>query len=109
MCGSTYAYRLVWEAANGPLPDGLVLHHLCENVACVRPDHLDPITHAEHSSIHLAERNRGRAPTHCPSGHAYTPDNTIAVRSTRDGVYRQCRTCRVEAARRYRESRRRPA
>lgn len=40
------AHVVVWEAANGPVPDGLDLDHLCRNRACVRPDHLEPVTRA---------------------------------------------------------------
>jgi hypothetical protein len=36
-----------WELANGPVPDGLVIDHLCRNPSCVNPDHLEPVTHAE--------------------------------------------------------------
>ena len=41
------AYRVSWERANGPVPDGLELDHLCRNPSCVRPDHLEPVTHGE--------------------------------------------------------------
>lgn len=102
IAGRTYAYILVWEAANGPLPEGLSLHHVCENSACVRPDHLEPITQAEHARLHLTEQNRNRKRTHCPSGHPYTPENTRIVKDKR-GNYRACRTCLVAAKRRYNE------
>lgn len=31
----------------GPVPEGLVLDHLCERPICCNPDHLEPVTQAE--------------------------------------------------------------
>lgn len=41
------AMRLIYEWLVGPIPDGLDLDHLCRNRACVRPDHLEPVTRTE--------------------------------------------------------------
>lgn len=56
------------------------------------------------------EKNRGqnagqrnKAKTHCPSGHPYTKENTIRLRSGR----RRCRTCHTDRMRLYRERDRR--
>ena len=99
-----YAYRVAWEAAHGPLPEGAVLHHRCGNAWCVNVEHLEPLTAAEHAAEHLSERNRLRAEsrTHCPAGHDLA-EHGRTVRSTRDGEYRRCRLCEQEAKRRYRE------
>lgn len=34
------AVRLIWEAANGPIPDGRIVYRGCCNPACVRLEHL---------------------------------------------------------------------
>lgn len=39
-----YAHRTAYEKAHGPIPDGLVIDHLCRNTACCNPDHLEAVT-----------------------------------------------------------------
>jgi hypothetical protein len=85
------AHRFAYETFRGPIPDGLVIDHLCRVRNCVNPDHLEPVTDAEN-------RRRGAnsylgVKTHCPAGHPMTPDN-MGMKSSRTGPYRFCRICR---------------
>lgn len=41
------AHRWAYEHLVGPIPDGMELDHLCRVRRCVRPEHLEPVTHAE--------------------------------------------------------------
>ena len=45
--GKYRAHRFSYETFVGPIPEGLVLDHLCRARACVRPDHLEPVTDLE--------------------------------------------------------------
>lgn len=91
--GTERAHRVVYELMVGPIPEGMILDHLCRNRWCVRPDHLEPVTHRTNIF-----RGEGLAPanaakTHCPQGHEYSPENTYAYN---DGRVRMCRRCAID-------------
>lgn len=44
---STLAHRESFLRSHGCIPDDLTLDHLCGIRNCVRPEHLEPVTHAE--------------------------------------------------------------
>src|SRR5688500_1836821 len=49
------AHRWVYEQLVGPVPRSLDLDHLCRVKACVNPDHLEPVPHAE--NVHRGRRS----------------------------------------------------
>ena len=87
------AHRVVWSILRKPIPDGLVLDHLCRNTVCVNPDHLEPVTQQENTlrGETIAAANAAR--TVCGKGHEYT------VRIVKGKAWRECVTCRNEGAR----------
>lgn len=86
-----FAHRISYELANGAVPDGLVLDHLCRNVLCVNPDHLEPVTNKENILRGSGITARSAKKTHCPAGHPYTDENTARSRGRRI-----CKTCAKE-------------
>ncbi len=92
------AHRFAWEQANGPVPAGMTLDHLCHTAqvatcpgagdcahrSCVRPNHLEPVPLGEN-----IRRGGNGAKTHCKRGHEFTPENTYVLK--RGG--RSCRIC----------------
>lgn len=82
------AHRVGYEIANGPIPEGLVLDHLCRVPLCVNPEHLEAVSQAEN----VRRGNGGRhwrEKTHCPQGHEYAGWNLYVPPS--GGRY--CRAC----------------
>ncbi|WP_327169867.1 HNH endonuclease signature motif containing protein [Streptomyces subrutilus] len=103
--GTNFAHRLMYEALVGPIPQGLVIDHLCRVPACCNPDHLEPVTHAEN-----VRRGRGvevsrrlaAARTHCPNGHLYEDGSfRINERGPKKGR-RRCLVCSRALNRKYR-------
>lgn len=78
------AHRWAYTDANGPIPEGLELDHRCRTPACVRPDHLEPVTHRENM-----RRGSRAQQTHCIHGHEFTAENTIR----KANGTRACRAC----------------
>lgn len=88
--GTARAHRVAYELLMGPIPDGLILDHLCRNTVCVNPDHLEPVTHAEN-------RRRARSKgAHCKRGHLMDSANTVR---RPDGKGSTCRRCTRQAER----------
>lgn len=92
------SHRVAYLLFRGPIPDGLVLDHLCRRPACVNPWHLEAVTQRENLLRADTFQARNAAKTHCDHGHAFDTVNTCI---SFDGS-RRCRMCARESTRRSR-------
>jgi len=91
------AYRYSYELAYGPIPEGMVIDHVCKNVKCVNPSpkHIRLATNRQNAienSVSVAAINHAK--TQCIHGHPLTGDNLILIqRTTTKWPERVCRIC----------------
>ena len=86
-------HRVAYEAAVGPIPEGLQLDHLCRNTLCTNPAHLEPVTCRENLLRGNTLQAANAAKTHCPYGHPYAGENLRVRRLKSGGLGRSCREC----------------
>lgn len=86
------AHRIAYLLLVGPIPENLCLDHKCRVRSCVNPTHLDVVTIGENLARGVGAPARNARKTHCPHGHAYTPDNIYW-----HGNSRKCLTCKRPA------------
>lgn len=76
--GKMRPHRLVWLLANGPIPDGLIVRHSCDNRACCNLDHLSLGTQLDNVND-MFERGRGRKAKGYDHPRAVGPEIEAAV------------------------------
>ena len=58
------AYRLAWYKVHRPIPEGLVIRHLCNNPACINVIHLAIGTQADNIRDKQQAERQSRGETH---------------------------------------------
>lgn len=90
--GRVGAHRLAYTLENGPIPDGMLVLHRCDNPACVNASggHLFTGTAADNVRDKVSKgRHSNQTKTHCVHGHAFDEKNTLIRKGAR-----QCRECK---------------
>lgn len=86
--GRMMAHRLSYEMHKGPVPEGMVVMHKCDNRACVNPDHLDVGTQRDNilDAVHKRRMKNNLPPV--PSGEKHPGAKLKAddVRAIRDST-----------------------
>lgn len=109
-----FSHRVVYALLRSESIDGFDLDHLCRNVGCCNPTHLEPVSHTENlrrGEGRQATLARYAEPRDCPRGHPLYGPNLYEYRAVKNGyeyINRMCRTCRA-ANDRKRKARRREA
>ena len=91
-------HRLSYEALVGPIPEGLVIDHLCRTRRCLNPSHMEPVTRGENVLRGVGPTAMLARQTHCKNGHPLAGANLYMARNGRN-----CRICRASARRAFRE------
>lgn len=85
-----YTHRLAYELHVGPIPEGRLIDHRCDQTKCCNPEHLAPVTPRENLLRGRGLSSAERAQRDCIHGHPFDDENTYIDRRGR----RHCRQCR---------------
>jgi len=56
-----FAHRVAYELANGPIPDGLVIDHMCHVTLCVNPSHLRAVASKQNSEHKVGAQQNSKS------------------------------------------------
>jgi hypothetical protein len=83
------AHIVGYNLYRGPVLTGFELDHLCRNLLCVNPDHLEAVTHEENVRRGMSPGAIVARTNICMAGHEMTEANTYWSRGQR-----WCKECR---------------
>jgi hypothetical protein len=84
--GSSRAHIVAWVGANGPVPEGMEIEHLCRRRNCRAVHHLELVTRSE-NELRKSWRYRAKR-RQCAKGHDLAINGVVTPEGGR--VCRQC-------------------
>jgi hypothetical protein len=103
------AHRAAWEIANGPIPEGMTIDHLCRVRLCLNPDHMELVTREENarraprsrSPRGAQERSAGPLDVGdtCVRSHLIASEDELYRNPKNPSALTACRHCLRENAR----------
>lgn len=90
-CIHTTAHRISYAIFNGDIDDGMEIDHLCKNIKCVNPNHLEQVTRKEN-----VKRSYKPMQSHCVNGHIFDEKNTYLKPSNGTRACRKCNKIRAK-------------
>lgn len=108
-----FTHRVSYKLFVGSIPKGLELDHLCSNPACLNPDHLEAVTHAENvrrskvkGSTYL-RKVRGDDEAWCTKCQDFLLKEDFHKNKNRwNGLCQDCMECKSKAGKKYHEKNR---
>lgn len=85
----------------GEKPVGTELDHICRVRHCVRPDHLEPVSHLENTLRGESQPAINARKTHCIRGHELSGQNLIVKKAVDRNPSRACRECKNSQRRKH--------
>ena len=98
-------HRIMFERYFGPIPDGMIVRHKCDNPPCSNPDHLELGTKADNTRDMMERGRHWRyGATECLNGHDLTKPGSYRVQERKGrGDEKVCLTCQRERHLRWQE------
>jgi hypothetical protein len=89
------AHRRAWIIANGPIPDGMLVLHDCDNPCCVNVDHLSLGTDADNSDDMYSRRRNVNLSGAEHARSKFSPEDVLRVKEAHKFGARPVDLCRI--------------